>query len=228
MANILVVDDYRDTAESMAMWLKYFGHDVQIARDGHQAIEIARRQRPRMSCSISACPTSTVIRSPPPSAGNCAGRSPSSPSPVSAGRRTAAGRLAAGCDHYLLKPIDPAALIVLLPPTPQPDSPARRDADRGHDPRGRPVLSRREVEITNTLGLHLRAAAKFVSLAQQFQAEIRVACDGRKASGRSILDLATLAADCGSRLELDADGSDAEAALDALTDLIGRRFDEDG
>ena len=47
------------------------------------------------------------------------------------------------------------------------------------------------------------------------------------ASGRSVLDLATLAAACGSRVELDADGSDAEAALDALTDLIGRRFDEE-
>ena len=46
MANILVVDDYSDTAESMAMWLKQFGHDVLIARDGYQAIEIARRQPP--------------------------------------------------------------------------------------------------------------------------------------------------------------------------------------
>ena len=66
-----------------------------------------------------------------------------------------------------------------------------------------------------------------MSLAQQFRAEVRVAYDGRKASGRSILDLATLAAACGSRLELDADGPDAEAALDALAALVGRRFDEE-
>jgi CheY-like chemotaxis protein len=46
MANILVVDDYWDTAQSMAMWLKCLGHDVQIASDGYQAIEVARRQRP--------------------------------------------------------------------------------------------------------------------------------------------------------------------------------------
>jgi DNA-binding response OmpR family regulator len=46
MAKILVVDDYRDTADTTAMWLKQIGHDVQIARDGYQAIELARRQRP--------------------------------------------------------------------------------------------------------------------------------------------------------------------------------------
>ena len=75
------------------------------------------------------------------------------------------------------------------------------------------LLVSRQIEIINTLGLHLRAAAKFVRLAQQFQADIWVACDGRKVSGRSILDLATLAAERGSRLELETNGPDAEAAL---------------
>jgi phosphocarrier protein HPr len=89
------------------------------------------------------------------------------------------------------------------------------------------IMTSRQVDLTNTLGLHLRAAAKFVSLAQQFRADVSVICDGRKVSGKSILDLATLAAACGSRLELETDGPDAEAALDALTDLIGRRFDEE-
>src|SRR5690242_1025649 len=88
------------------------------------------------------------------------------------------------------------------------------------------LLVSRRVEITNTLGLHLRAAAKFVRLAQQFQADVWVAGGGRKVSGRSILDLATLAAACGCRLELETHGPDAESALDALTDLIGRGFDE--
>ena len=142
MANILVVDDYRDTAESMALWLKYFGHDVQIARDGHQAIEIARRQRPEvLSCSISACPASTVIKSPPPSAGKLRG-------PLAIIAVTGFGReedrrraLVAGCDHHLVKPIDPAALITLLP-TPNTQrgfSRSRRDADRGPQPEGRPA-----------------------------------------------------------------------------------------
>jgi phosphocarrier protein HPr len=84
----------------------------------------------------------------------------------------------------------------------------------------------RQVEITNALGFHLRAASKFVQLVQQFQAEIWVTCDGRKASGKSVLDLTTLAAPCGSRLALDANGPDAAAALDALTGLIARGFDE--
>jgi phosphocarrier protein len=85
----------------------------------------------------------------------------------------------------------------------------------------------RQVDITNTLGLHLRAAGAFVKLAQQFRAEVWVVCDGRRASGKSILDLATLAAECGCRLELETDGPDAAAALDALTGLIARGFDED-
>jgi phosphocarrier protein HPr len=74
------------------------------------------------------------------------------------------------------------------------------------------LTARRHVDITNALGLHLRAAGTFVKLAQQFRAEVCVICDGRRASGKSILDLATLAAECGCRLELETDGPDAEAA----------------
>jgi phosphocarrier protein len=84
----------------------------------------------------------------------------------------------------------------------------------------------RQVALTNALGFHLRATGKFVQLARQFQAEVWVTCDGRKASGRSVLDLTTLAAPCGSWLALDADGPDADAVLDALTGLIDRGFDE--
>jgi phosphocarrier protein len=83
----------------------------------------------------------------------------------------------------------------------------------------------RHVEITNPLGLHLRAAERFVRMAREFQANVRVARDGRKISGRSILDLMTLAAPCGCRLDLEADGPDAEAAVDALSALIERGFD---
>jgi phosphotransferase system HPr (HPr) family protein len=227
-ANILVVDDYRDTAESMALWLQCFGHDVQIAHDGYQAIEIARRQRPDVVLLDIGLPdldgyqVASTLR-----------RELHGPLAIIAvtgyGREEDRRRaLAAGCDHYLLKPVDPAALIPLLPTTdaqPDPpghDGPPTEAADRER----RPSISR-QVEVTNALGLHLRTAAQFVRLAQQFRADIRVACDGRTASGRSVLDLATLAAACGSRLGLEADGPDAEAALDALTDLIGRRFDEE-
>jgi phosphocarrier protein len=88
------------------------------------------------------------------------------------------------------------------------------------------LMLNRQVEITNTLGLHLRAAAKIASLAQQFRADVSVTCDGRTVCGKSILDLATLAAAYGTQLELETGGPDAEAALDALTALIGRGFDE--
>jgi phosphocarrier protein HPr len=89
-----------------------------------------------------------------------------------------------------------------------------------------PGLSRR-VEIVNALGLHLRAADQFVRLAQQFQAEVRVSLDGMAVNGKSILDLATLAAESGTRLELEASGPDAAGALSALCELIESRFHEE-
>ena len=73
----------------------------------------------------------------------------------------------------------------------------------------------REIDITNTLSLHLRAADRFVKLAEQFRANVWVICDGRRASGKSILDLTSLAVEFGCRLELETDGPDAETALDA-------------
>jgi len=91
-----------------------------------------------------------------------------------------------------------------------------------HDP---PVV-RREVEITNSLGLHLRPADMFVRLAHQFKAEIRVFHKGKVINGKSILDLTTLAAECGTRLELEARGPDALQAIDALSDLVLSRFHE--
>jgi len=86
---------------------------------------------------------------------------------------------------------------------------------------GRPgYQASREVEISAAAGFHLRAACRFARLAQQFRADVRVACDGRQADGRSIIDLMTLAAGCGARLEIEAYGPDAGAALDALSRLV--------
>jgi len=56
---------------------------------------------------------------------------------------------------------------------------------------------RRQVEITNVFGLHLRAANQFVRVSQQFHVEVRVYCNGHAANGRSIMDLLSLAAECG-------------------------------
>jgi phosphotransferase system HPr (HPr) family protein len=85
-------------------------------------------------------------------------------------------------------------------------------------------ISRRQVEVLNSSGLHLRPAQKFVELALHFQAEIRVHYNGNEVNGKSILDLATLAAECGTRLDLEARGPDAVEALDALAALISARF----
>ncbi len=82
------------------------------------------------------------------------------------------------------------------------------------------------LEIINSLGLHLRAAQKFVSLAQKFDSKVTVLHDGREANGKSILDLSTLAVECGLRVVVTAEGPDAEAAVDALADLIGIAFGE--
>jgi phosphocarrier protein len=83
------------------------------------------------------------------------------------------------------------------------------------------------MEITNRLGLHLRAASQFVELARQFQAEIRLSCNGRAADGRSILDLMMLAAEYGTPLELEVNGPEAAEATAALCALIEARFRED-
>jgi phosphocarrier protein HPr len=89
------------------------------------------------------------------------------------------------------------------------------------------LAARREVEVVNKLGMHLRASAKFVTLAREFQATVAVIHHGRHVSGNSILDLTSLAVECGSRIILNADGPDAEAVVDALTSLIIRHFDEE-
>ena len=135
--------------------------------------------------------------------------------------------MAVGCDYFFVKPVHPRTLISLLSGLrTTPDSSVQNrlppEATRPSTP-----AARRDVHITNALGLHLRAADKFVRLAQEFQANVTVSHDGREVSGKSILDLATLALECGSHLVLNANGTDAEEAADALADLILRRFDEE-
>jgi phosphotransferase system HPr (HPr) family protein len=88
-------------------------------------------------------------------------------------------------------------------------------------------VARRPVEITNSLGLHFRPAQKFVELASRFQADIRVCYNGNEVDGKSILSLTTMAAECGTRLELEARGPDAIAAVEALAGLVSARFYED-
>jgi phosphocarrier protein HPr len=84
----------------------------------------------------------------------------------------------------------------------------------------------RQATIVNQRGLHARAAAKFVRMAEAFSARVEVERDDVTVAGTSILGLMLLAAGAGTVLTLRAEGDDAEAALDALCDLITRGFDE--
>ena len=83
------------------------------------------------------------------------------------------------------------------------------------------------VEIRNRLGLHARAAAKFVHLAHRFASRIQVIKMPSTADGKSILGLLTLAAAHGTWLTLRAEGTDEKDAIDALAGLIADRFGED-
>ncbi len=88
-----------------------------------------------------------------------------------------------------------------------------------------PVLTR-TVRIPNRRGLHARAAAKLVTLAEQFPAEIEVARDGQVVSARSIMGLMMLGAGCGATVELRAQDLGAEAAMTAIAALIEAGFHE--
>jgi phosphocarrier protein HPr len=91
----------------------------------------------------------------------------------------------------------------------------------------RSIEARRTVEVVNARGLHARASAKFVKAAAQFDAEVRVTRDGQTVDAQSIMGLMMLGAGPGSVLEITAEGAEAEAAVDALCQLVSDRFDEE-
>ena len=78
----------------------------------------------------------------------------------------------------------------------------------------------------NKLGLHARAAAKLTEVAGGFSAEVWLSRNGRRVNAKSIMGVMMLAAGKGSRVLVETDGEDAEAALAALVKLIGERFGE--
>jgi phosphocarrier protein HPr len=82
------------------------------------------------------------------------------------------------------------------------------------------------ITIRNKLGLHARAAVKFVNLSNRFVASVKIVKDGSEIDGKSILGILTLAATQGSEITLLVSGKDEEAALKAISDLINNRFDE--
>jgi phosphocarrier protein HPr len=88
-------------------------------------------------------------------------------------------------------------------------------------------MTSQEVMVVNRLGMHARAAAKFVHLATRFEARVKVARDGREMDGKSIMGILLLAAARGSTITISADGADEQDAVAALAGLVQSGFGED-
>ena len=88
------------------------------------------------------------------------------------------------------------------------------------------MTATREVRVRNRLGMHARAAVKFVQLANQFRSEVKIFKDGTEANGKSIMGLLTLVAAHGVTMTLVCEGDDAEPAVSALAELVDGGFGE--
>ena len=91
----------------------------------------------------------------------------------------------------------------------------------------RKLTAKKEIEVQNKLGLHARPCSKFVKLASSFKCEVWVSKDDESVNGKSIMGLMMLAAGQGSKLQITAEGADANEALIALEKLMNQKFDED-
>jgi phosphocarrier protein HPr len=87
-------------------------------------------------------------------------------------------------------------------------------------------MIRTTATISNKLGLHARASAKLTKLAGSFACEVHMARNGRRINAKSIMGVMMLAAGLGSEVELETDGADEQAAMDALLALINDKFGE--
>ena len=88
-------------------------------------------------------------------------------------------------------------------------------------------MTSRSVTVVNQLGMHARAAAKFVHLATRFESRVRVARDRREMDGKSIMGILLLAAARGSTITISADGTDEQQAVQALVALVASGFGDD-
>lgn len=82
------------------------------------------------------------------------------------------------------------------------------------------------IVISNKLGLHARAAAKLTQVAGRFQSEIYIARGNQRVNAKSIMGVMMLAAGLGTTVVVDAEGADAQAALDIIEDLFANKFGE--
>jgi phosphocarrier protein HPr len=88
-------------------------------------------------------------------------------------------------------------------------------------------MTARSVTVVNQLGMHARAAAKFVHLATRFESRVTVGRHGRQMDGKSIMGILLLAAACGTNITIAADGADEQDAVAALAALVESGFGED-
>ena len=84
----------------------------------------------------------------------------------------------------------------------------------------------RSVKVRNALGMHARAAARFVHAATAFRSQVRVARGAREMDGKSIMGILLLAAGCGSQITISADGADEAEAIETLCQLVESGFGE--
>lgn len=88
-------------------------------------------------------------------------------------------------------------------------------------------MTSQSVTVVNQLGMHARAAAKFVRIATRYQARVRVARDAREMDGKSIMGILLLAAARGTSITISAEGADEDEAVQALVALVASGFGED-
>jgi phosphocarrier protein HPr len=84
----------------------------------------------------------------------------------------------------------------------------------------------KDFDVINALGLHARAAAQLVKVANRFKSDVSVTCEGQTVNGKSIMGVLMLAAAQGMRVHIRAEGDDSEECLQALGELFSQRFGE--
>ncbi len=87
-------------------------------------------------------------------------------------------------------------------------------------------MIKRTIQVSNKLGLHARASAKLTQLASRYQSSVWIARNGRRVNAKSIMGVMMLAAGLGSTIELETDGADELAAIDAIEALFSDKFGE--
>ena len=145
MARILVVDDCSDTAESAAKWLQLVGHDVRIAYDGYDAIDLARRQRPEYVLLDLGLPRLDGYQVASRLRQQLDGRLVIIAITGNGQAEDRRRALDAGCDYYFLKPVDLNALMPVL-------SAAAKDPDIATGAGPSPEAERSEKKVTPTSG----------------------------------------------------------------------------